>query len=82
MTIIKSKTGQLFIPTVVQGSPINPQQEMLIIMRSIERLDKYQIDREAIIDDSRLAKSYVLREFQFMSSDLSEWKNQLSNQLT
>lgn len=35
---------------------------MLLTMRSIEKMDKYVIDREAIIDDSRLAKSFVTRD--------------------
>ena len=45
---------------------------MLLVMRSIERLDKFQIDREAIIDDGRLAKSFVIREMQFIANDLVE----------
>jgi hypothetical protein len=49
------------VPTVIQNSPINTQNEMLISMISIEKLDKYTIDREAIIDDSRLSRSYVVR---------------------
>jgi hypothetical protein len=61
MQIIKTKTGQIFVPTVIQNSPINTQMEMLISMRSIEKLDKFSIDREAIIDDSRLARSFVVR---------------------
>ena len=50
-------------------------------MRSIEKLDKYSIDREAIIDDSRLAKSFVVREVSFITSDKNERSNQLRNDL-
>jgi len=31
-------------------------------MRSIEKMDKFSIDREAIIDDSMLARSFVTRD--------------------
>lgn len=48
---------------------------MILSMRSIEKLDKYSIDREAIIDDTRLAKSFVVRELSFMTSDPHERKN-------
>eukprot|EP00347_Sterkiella_histriomuscorum_P022490 403338297 len=78
---IKSKTSQLFIPTVIQNSPINPQHEMLLTMRSIEKMDKYQIDPEVIIDDTKLAKSFFIRDIQFLTSDPNERKNQLQNDL-
>lgn len=78
---IKSKTSQLFIPTVLQNSPINPQHEMILVMRSIEKLDKYQIDPEVIIEDSKLAKSFHVRDIQFLTSDPNERKNQLQNDL-
>lgn len=35
---------------------------MMIIMRSIEKLDKYQIDPEVIIEDQKLAKSFHVRD--------------------
>jgi hypothetical protein len=81
MTIIKTKTGQLFIPTVVQSNPINPDTEMLIIMRSIEKIDKFAIDTESVIDETRLAKSFTIRSLQFITSDPSERRNQIKNDL-
>lgn len=77
MTMIKTKTNQIFIPCALQNSPINTQTEMLIIMRNIEKLDKFSIDREAIIDESRLSKSFTVRTFQFQASDPTERKMQL-----
>lgn len=81
MTIIKTKTGQIFIPTMIQNSPIEPNTEMLIIMRSIEKLDKFSIDREAIIDENKLSKSFVTRQFSFITSEANERKIQLQNDL-
>jgi hypothetical protein len=40
---------------------MNPTSDMLIYMRSIEKLDKYHIDRETILDETRLAKSFSIR---------------------
>ena len=54
---------------------------MLIIMRSIEKLDKFAIDREVIIDETKLAKSFGLRNFSFITSDPNERKAQLKNDL-
>jgi hypothetical protein len=81
MTIIKTKTGQIFIPTMIQNSPIEPNTEMLIIMRSIEKLDKFSIDREVIIDENKLSKSFVTRQFSFITSEANERKIQLQNDL-
>lgn len=50
-------------------------------MRSIEKIDKFSIDREAIIDESKLSKSFTVRTFQFLTSDPNERKNQLRNDL-
>lgn len=81
MTIIKTKTGQIFIPTSIQNSPLNTDTEMIIVMRSIEKIDKFSIDREGILDETRLAKSFTTRTFQFITSDPSERKDQLKNDL-
>ncbi|CDW90344.1 UNKNOWN [Stylonychia lemnae] len=81
ITIIKSKTGQLFIPTVIQNSPININNEMLITLRSIEKMDKISIDREAIIDDSMLARSFITRDMQFLTSEPEKQRDQLLNDL-
>ena len=51
----------MFIPTVIQNSPLNPTYDMLIFMRSIEKIDKFAIDREAVLDETRLAKSFSIR---------------------
>jgi hypothetical protein len=40
---------------------MNPTTDMIIYMRSIEKLDKFNIDREAILDETRLAKSFTIR---------------------
>lgn len=56
MTFIKAKTGQIFIPISIQNSPFNPEYEMLIIMSSIEKLDKFSLDREESLDETKLAK--------------------------
>ena len=75
------KTGQIFVPTVIQNSLMSPMKEMMIYMRSIEKLDKFTIDREAIIDETRLAKSFTIRQMSFITSDPNERKNQLKNDL-
>ena len=81
LTIIKTKTGQIFIPTAIQNSPMNTSKDMMIVMRSIEKLDKLAIDREVILDESKLAKSFVIRTFSFITSDPNERKMQLHNDL-
>ena len=81
ITIIKTKTGQLFIPTVLQNNPMSPSTEMIIVMRSIEKLDKFAIDRDAVPDETRLAKSFTLRNFSFITNDPRERRNQLVNDL-
>lgn len=58
ITIIKTYTGQVFAPMIVQRSPINPDYDMIIVMRNIEKTDKIKFDSEAIIDDKKLARSF------------------------
>jgi hypothetical protein len=54
---------------------------MLVVLRSIEKVDKFQIDRELIIDDTKLAKAFTFREMHFLTSDPVERKNQLANHI-
>ena len=82
MTVIKSRTGQIFLPVVIQNSPLNPQTEMLIVMRSLDKnFDKYAIDHEMYLDENRLSKSFTIRTFQFLTSDCTERKRQMENEL-
>ena len=81
MLIIRTKTNKLFIPTAIQNSPINTQTEMLIIMRSIDKLDKFQIEMYETLDESSLAKAFAVRTFQFITSDPNERKKQLKNDI-
>jgi len=42
MAIIKAKTGQIFIPLIIQSNPMNTAYEMMIVMRSMQKkFDKY-----------------------------------------
>jgi hypothetical protein len=81
MMIIKTKTNKIFIPSVLQNSPINTQGEMLIVMRNVDKLDKFSIDRELIADESKLARCFAIRTFSFTPSDPVDRKNQLKNDL-
>ena len=82
MSLIKAKTNHIFLPMVIQNSPINPQTEMVIIMRSLEvKFDKYQIDKDYNFDENRLAKCFTTRAFSFFSSDPVERNSQLTLEL-
>ena len=39
--------------------------EVFILMRNIEKNDKFTINSEGVIDEGKLAKSFVMREFHF-----------------
>jgi hypothetical protein len=72
ISIIKTLTGQLFIPTVVQSSPIFPSHDCLVIMRNIERLGKLKLDTDSILDEKKLSKQFVVRNFKFLKKDSPE----------
>jgi flagellar biosynthesis regulator FlaF len=55
--------------------------DFLVVMRSIDKLDKYFIDRSEEIDENMLAKQFTTRSFSFITSDASERRNQLKNDL-
>lgn len=56
MTIIKTKTSRIFVPSVLQNSPVNPEHDFLVVMRSVDKLDKYFIDRGEDLDENLIAK--------------------------
>jgi hypothetical protein len=65
LSIIKESTGQIFVPTVVQSSPTSKSDEgdLLIVLRSIERMDKLRLDTECILDDKKLSRQFLAKNF-------------------
>jgi hypothetical protein len=62
MSIIKAKTGKIFIPLSIQNSLMDPSYDMIIILREYdEKFHKYNVDREIKHDEGKLAKSYIMR---------------------
>lgn len=56
LSTIKVHTGQIFVPIVLQESPLQPNTDFLMILRHIERLDKLKLDTESILDENKLPK--------------------------
>lgn len=44
LTIIKHKTGKLFIPISLQNSPVSPNTDMIIVLRAADNLDIFSLD--------------------------------------
>jgi hypothetical protein len=78
MTIIKAKTQKLFVPVSIQNNPINPDTEMIILMRSTENADVLGIDVGLSKDENVLAKRFLTRDFQFISKDEAQRENQFA----
>ena len=72
LSTIKVHTGQIFVPIVLQVSPLQPNTDFLIILRHIERLDKIKLDTESILDENKLHKQFEVRNFKFPKTDTPE----------
>ena len=44
MSIIRAKTNKLFVPVTIQNNPLNPNNEMIILMRAVDNMDVYSLD--------------------------------------
>ena len=44
MSVIKAKTQKFFLPVVVQANPMKEEEEMLVVLKSSDRIDKYELD--------------------------------------
>lgn len=75
MTLIKAKTQKLFVPVSIQNNPVNPDTEMIILMRSTDNADVLGIDVSLVKDENILAKRFLTRDFQFMSKDVAHREN-------
>ena len=62
-------------------SPMNQDGDFMVILRSIERLDKLKLDTESILDHKRLAKQIVLRNIPIISQNADEIKSTLVKSL-
>ena len=43
-----------------------------MILRNIERLDKLKLDTDSILDEKKLAKQFIVRNFKFLKKDSTE----------
>ena len=51
---------------------MNGSNDIVIVMRNIERVDKLKLDTDSILDDKKLAKQFVLRNLKFPKSESAE----------
>ena len=64
----------------MQNNPINPDTEMLLMMKAIETVEIFK-DYHTVKDDAVLSKRFVQRNFQFLSKDPLARETQLTNDL-
>ncbi len=73
LTIIKNKTeGKLFLPISIQSSPLDPQNEFMVILRSVDHISKYNIKDfkdpqkpAEFLSETAIAQQFTVRNFQF-----------------
>jgi hypothetical protein len=41
-------------------------------LRNIERLDKLKLDTDSILDEKKLSKQFIVRNFKFLKKDSTE----------
>lgn len=63
MTLIKGMNGKIFVPTSIYNSPLNPDQDMIVLMRSHEDVDRLGLDCKNMKDENVIAKKYLIRNF-------------------
>lgn len=78
MTSVKAKTGKIFIPVSIQNNPLNPDTEMLILMRTTENSEILGIEVGNVRDENILAKRFSVRDFQFSSPELEHQEQLLA----
>jgi hypothetical protein len=81
MTFLKAKTNTIFVPTLIANSPLNPNTEMIIVMRPSDLVDKHFFDGEVSFDESLVAKRFTVRVFQFLTKDPTTRLDQLKTDL-
>jgi hypothetical protein len=70
------------VPVSIALSPLNPDTELIIVMRTINVLQKVLfLDQPLPADPVALAAKFIIRQFQFMSKDQEQRKMQLNNDL-
>lgn len=51
------------MPCLVSNSPINPSNEMFIMLRPIDQVDRMLLNGETSLDETYAMKKFVLRPF-------------------
>jgi hypothetical protein len=69
MTFLKSKTNQIFLPSSIINSPLNPNTEMMVLMRPYALVESLFQDSDTPTDENVVAKRFQVKVFQFISKD-------------
>lgn len=69
LKMIKQKTGKIFIPIVVNKSPVNPKTECILVLRTSDNVQGFPLSGWYTPDLSKLSKKFQVRDIQV---DLSQ----------
>eukprot|EP00347_Sterkiella_histriomuscorum_P018856 403343909 len=80
--IIKDRTGKIMVPVAIQSSILNPNSEMTVIMRTTQSFqDIYLLGQPLIQDVNLLAGKFILKNFQFMTTETEHREEHLTHDL-
>ncbi len=57
------------MPISLQPSPLNPNTEMMIVMKAAESIDKFIYDQDFPKDEEIVARRFTVRAFQFIQKE-------------
>jgi len=82
LAILKQQTNKMFLPVSLQGSPLDPDSELMILLRPIQQIEAFIYNESLSMDENVIAKRFQIKAFQFMASDPQKRKEQLLQDLT
>ena len=69
VTMIKTETKKIYLPVSISNSPLNPETEMLVLMRNGADIKIPGFDIKNFINEAVVDSLYSISTLQFMSRD-------------
>ena len=62
LSLIHTTTSQIFIPTAISHSPINPKSDIIVCLRQSDTVTQFSLDGWFTTDLTKLSKKFVIKK--------------------
>ena len=82
LTLIKTSTGKVFIPSAISHSPVNPKSDLIVVFRASDTVTAFSLDGWFTEDIAKLSKKFIVKKLKLdKAQNATHMKVKITQQL-